>query len=156
MSENLKNVIFRLKKAPAAAKKTSPGLLLVKTLMDVIFSQSRCLQQLGRPYQDYYMSKLSWTSFLVKQGACSSREDLTKTVSCKQFLGTFLLARKRVPAAAGKTSIGKILGRSFWRKRKAPAAAGRTSPRLTNSQESHFGQKKRLWQLGRPHQAKLI
>ena len=56
MSENSRNGVFLRKKAPAAAGKTSTGLI------HVIKSQER--------------------HFCRKKGACGSREDLTKPNTC--------------------------------------------------------------------------
>ena len=86
----------------------------------------------------------------------------TKSHTCHKIPGmSFLLNKKKPPAAAGKTSTGlihviKILGTSFLPRRKAPAAARKTSTGLIHVikfQERHFCRKKRrLRQPGRPQQ----
>ena len=86
------------KKAPAAAGKTSPSLIHVINSQEVI---------------------LGW-----KNGACGSREDLTKPNTRYKISGTSFLPKKKALAAAGEIStelihVIKSQKHSFCRKKWA-------------------------------------
>ena len=72
--------------------------------------------------------------FCRKEGACGCQEDLTKLHSCQHKSMNVVLAEKRAPAAARKTSPSLVQitksqeHNSLYYTRKAPAAAGKTSP----------------------------
>ena len=76
------HVVFAKENKTAAAGKTSTKLIHVTKSQERQFCQNR--------------------------NACRSREDLNKANTCNTNLRNVILAEKKEPAAAGKTSTGPI------------------------------------------------
>ena len=68
------------KKAPAARKKTSAGLL--------------------------HVIEIPGTSFLPKKSACGTQEDLNRAITCYESSRNVVFAGKKAPAARKKASPG--------------------------------------------------